>query len=152
MWIMIPTDFHIFQRGWNHQPDFFVAHATQTGGCKSSYAGRLSESDRANSFCCFDDQNFSRGNWVPQMAIAFVSRSYLSLVISFDIHRLFETNHCDFFPTHSWRFAREVSFLLCGNSMTGMASEFLSGETCPAVLRRLILGWFRTVLVIAIIL
>ena len=128
MWIMIPTDFHIFQRGWNHQPDFFVAHATQTGGCKSSYAGRLSESDRANSFCCFDDQNFSRGNWVPQMAIAFVSRSYLSLVISFDIHRLFETNHCDFF-SHPQLAVLPGRFLSCSVEIRWQAWPV---NSCPA--------------------
>ena len=23
--VIIPTDFHIFQRGWNHQPDIYIS-------------------------------------------------------------------------------------------------------------------------------
>ena len=31
--IIIPTDFHIFQRGWNHQPDFILCTMFKTAGC-----------------------------------------------------------------------------------------------------------------------
>ena len=45
--IIIPTDFHIFQRGWNHQPDMVLTHTYII----ALGHWRYSDGDRSNNGC-----------------------------------------------------------------------------------------------------